>query len=77
MELNFFSVAEARTGLWCELNAKALKRRSRMLIFIAILAFGQAVLGVFRALQWFEVGASGIQGSGVTGRPRTNDEDFV
>ena len=28
-----------------------------MLIFIAILAFVQAALGVFRAFQWFDVGA--------------------
>ena len=35
-----------------------------MLIFIAILAFGQAVLGVFRALQWFEVGAD-LFGQGI------------
>ena len=35
-----------------------------MRIFIAILAFGQAVLGVFRALQWFDVGAD-LFGQGI------------
>jgi len=35
-----------------------------MRIFIAILAFGQAVLGVLRALQWFDVGAD-LFGQGI------------
>jgi len=35
-----------------------------MMIFIAILAFVQAVLGVFRALQWFDVGAD-LFGQGI------------
>ncbi len=35
-----------------------------MRIFIAILAFGQAVLGVLRALQWFDVGAD-LLGQGI------------
>ena len=34
-----------------------MKRRSPMLIFIAILALVQGVLGVFRAFEWFNVGA--------------------
>lgn len=34
-----------------------MKSQSPMLIFIAILALVQGVLGVFRALQWFDVGA--------------------
>ena len=35
-----------------------------MAIFIAILAFGQATLGVLRALQWFDVGAD-LLGEGI------------
>ena len=35
-----------------------------MAIFIAILAFGQATLGVLRALQWFDVGAD-LLGQGI------------
>ena len=35
-----------------------------MPIFIAILAFGQATLGVLRALQWFDVGAD-LLGQGI------------
>ena len=35
-----------------------------MPIFIAILAFGQAALGVLRALQWFDVGAD-LLGQGI------------
>ena len=34
-----------------------MKRRSPMLIFIAVLALVQGVLGVFRAFEWFNVGA--------------------
>jgi phosphoglycerol transferase MdoB-like AlkP superfamily enzyme len=34
-----------------------MKRQSPMLIFIAILALIQGVLGVFRAFEWFNVGA--------------------
>ena len=34
-----------------------MKRRSPMLIFIAILALVQGVLGVFRAFKWFSTGA--------------------
>ena len=34
-----------------------MKRRSPMLIFIAILALIQGVLGVLRAFEWFNVGA--------------------
>ena len=34
-----------------------MKRRSPMVIFIAILALIQGVLGVFRAFEWFNVGA--------------------
>ena len=34
-----------------------MKRRSPMLIFIAILALVQGVLAVFRAFEWFSVGA--------------------
>jgi hypothetical protein len=34
-----------------------MKRRSPMLIFIAILALVQGVLGVFRAFEWFNIGA--------------------
>jgi len=34
-----------------------MKRRTRMLIFIATLALIQGVLGVFRAFEWFNVGA--------------------
>ena len=34
-----------------------MKRRSPMPIFIAILALIQGVLGVFRAFEWFNVGA--------------------
>ena len=34
-----------------------MKRRSPMLIFIAILALIQGVLGVFRAFEWFNIGA--------------------
>ena len=34
-----------------------MKRRSPMLIFIAILALVQGVLGVLRAFEWFNVGA--------------------
>jgi hypothetical protein len=34
-----------------------MQRRSPMLIFIAILALVQGVLGVFRAFDWFHVGA--------------------
>jgi len=33
-----------------------MKRRSPMLIFIAILALLQAALGVFSNFQWFDVG---------------------
>ena len=35
-----------------------MKRRTPMLIFIAILALIQGVLGVFRAFEWFNVGAN-------------------
>ena len=35
-----------------------------MMIFIGILAFGQATLGVLRALQWFDVGAD-LLGQGI------------
>jgi uncharacterized membrane protein (DUF2068 family) len=34
-----------------------MKRRSPMLILIAILALVQGVLGVFRAFEWFNIGA--------------------
>jgi len=34
-----------------------MRRRSPMLIFIAILALVQGVLGVFRAFEWFNIGA--------------------
>ena len=34
-----------------------MKRRSPMLIFVAILALVQGVLGVFRAFEWFNIGA--------------------
>jgi hypothetical protein len=34
-----------------------MKRRSPMLIFIAVLALVQGVLGVFRAFEWFDIGA--------------------
>ena len=34
-----------------------MKRRSPMLIFIAVLALVQGVLGVFRAFEWFNIGA--------------------
>jgi hypothetical protein len=34
-----------------------MKRRSSMLIFIAILALVQSILGVFRAFEWFNIGA--------------------
>ncbi|MGH7844741.1 MAG: hypothetical protein ACREQW_06190 [Candidatus Binatia bacterium] len=34
-----------------------MKRRSPMPIFIAILALVQGVLGVFRAFEWFNIGA--------------------
>ena len=34
-----------------------MKRRSPTLIFIAILALVQGVLGVFRAFEWFSIGA--------------------
>ena len=34
-----------------------MKRRSPMLIFIAILALIQGALGVFRAFEWFNIGA--------------------
>jgi len=41
-----------------------MKRRSPMLIFIAILALIQGVLGVFRAFEWFNIGAD-LFGQGV------------
>ena len=34
-----------------------MKRRSPMIIFIAILALIQGTLGVFRAFEWFNIGA--------------------
>ena len=41
-----------------------MKRRSPMVIFIAILALIQGVLGVFRAFDWFNFGAD-LFGQGV------------
>lgn len=41
-----------------------MKRRRPTLIFIAILALAQAALAVFRALQWFDVGAD-LLGKGI------------
>jgi hypothetical protein len=43
---------------------EVMKRRSPTLIFIAILALMQGVLGVFRAFDWFHVGAD-LFGQGV------------
>jgi hypothetical protein len=39
------------------LRGEVMNRRSPMLIFIAILALIQGVLGVFRAFEWFNIGA--------------------
>jgi hypothetical protein len=39
------------------LRGEAIKSRSPILIFIAILALVQGVLGVFRAFEWFNIGA--------------------
>jgi hypothetical protein len=41
-----------------------IKPRSPLLIFVAVLAILQAALGVFRAFEWFDVGAD-LLGQGI------------
>ena len=53
-----------------------MKRRSPMLIFVALLALVQGVLGVFRAFEWFNIGADQF-GQGVLILPLVGAVAFV